>query len=180
MPLSFTEELVSEYYKHIVDNKGKPKYLISEHIHYQMPKKSVKVKGWRDIDVLAIGRQEILVIQTKQYAMFENTKKESVQALQHFFQDAEKIVKQNYDVKGKNIRKIFVAEDMSVNMKKELEKLGIEAEWLSEIIKKFMQLLYSKGRISLGKEENNLTRILLSLTLNFDKELKEAGILSGK
>jgi len=112
--------------------------------------------------------------------MFENTKKESVQALQHFFQDAEKIVKQNYDVKGKNIRKIFVAEDMSVNMKKELEKLGIEAEWLSEIIKKFMQLLYSKGRISLGKEENNLTRILLSLTLNFDKELKEAGILSGK
>lgn len=185
MPLSFTEELVSEYYKHIVDNKGKPKYLVSEHIHYQMPRRGVKVKGWRDIDVLAIGRREILVVQTKQYAVFEDTKKESIQALKDFFIDAEKIVKQNYDVKGKKIRKIFVAEDMSENMQKELKKLGIEAEWLEEIIKKFLQLLYDKwepeykktGKLSLGKEENNLTRVLLSLTLNFDKQLKKAEIL---
>ena len=80
MLLSFTEELVSEYCKHIVDNKGKPKYLVSEYIHYQMPKKGVKVKGWHDIDVLAIGRQEMLIIQTKQYAIFENTKKELKEA----------------------------------------------------------------------------------------------------
>lgn len=185
MPLSFTEELVSEYYKHIVDNEGRPKYLVSEHIHYQMPKRGVKVKGWHDIDVLAIGREEVLIIQTKQYATFEDTKKESIQALQEFFKDAEKIVKQNYDVKDKKIRKIFVAEDMSTNIKNEMEQLGIEADWLGEIIKKFMQLLYDKwepeykktGKISFGKEENNLTRILLSLTLNFDKELKKAEIL---
>lgn len=184
MTLSFTEELVSEYYKHILDNKGRPKYLVSDHIHYQLPKAGVNVKGWHDIDVLAIAQNEILIIQTKQYSIFENTKAESMKSLQEFYQDAEHVVRQSYDVKNKQIKKVFIAEDMSKNMKVEIANKGIEAEWFGEIIRKYMQCLYDKyeeaEKLTIGKEENNLTRVLLSLVMYFEKELMKAEILHPK
>jgi hypothetical protein len=34
MSLSYTEELVSEYFKHLIDdNDEKPIYIVSEHVH---------------------------------------------------------------------------------------------------------------------------------------------------
>lgn len=187
MGLSFTEELVSEYYRHDLDRKGRPKYLVSEHVQYQMPKRGVKVRGWHDIDILAIGQREIHIVQAKQYAVFENTTKESIISLGEYFKDAEKFVRQNYAAKNKKIRWVFVAESMSKNMHRELNRKGIKADWVKNVIKRFLQTLYERwepeyektGNISIGKEESNLTRLLLSLTLYFDDQLVKSGLLTG-
>jgi hypothetical protein len=35
MGLSYTEELVSEYFKHLMDDEGKPLYMVLEHVHFK-------------------------------------------------------------------------------------------------------------------------------------------------
>jgi hypothetical protein len=58
--LSYTEELVSEYFRHLTDEDKRPKYMVSEHVHFQIEEAKRGVKGWTDIDILAIGKDEIM------------------------------------------------------------------------------------------------------------------------
>jgi len=58
MGLSYTKELVTEYFRHIMDKDGRPKYIVSEHAHFQPEKAKKGVKGWTDIDILATGKED--------------------------------------------------------------------------------------------------------------------------
>ena len=142
MGLSYTEELVSEYFKHLIDDKGIPKYMVSEHVQYQNPQASTQVKGWSDIDVLAIGNDEICIIQTKSFAVFENTVKESINSALDYFKIAEKFVKQRYPIERKKIRKIFIADiGLSETFTKSLPPAGIETLKLKDIFRTILLCL---------------------------------------
>jgi hypothetical protein len=179
MGLSYTEELVSEYFKHLTDGKGRPLYTVSEHAHFQA-EGSIGVRGWRDIDVLAIGRNEICMIQTKSYAIFENTVKESIESAKEYFKEAESFIAKRYDIKGKKIRKIFIADlGLSKTFIESLSSEGIEVKRLKDVLLEYLNILHKlyPGIYRLGKEENNVTRILMLLTYSFKKELEKCGLL---
>jgi hypothetical protein len=179
MGLSYTEELVSEYFKHLIDDEGKPIYTVSEHVHFKA-KGAKRVRGWRDIDILAVSRNEICIIQTKSYALFKRTKKESIEYIKEYFREAEEFIVSNYDVKGKKIRKIFIV-DLGLN-KTLIESLtaeGIEVRRLKDVFLEYLNILHKMypDIYHLGKEENNVTRTLMFITYSFKKELEECGLL---
>ena len=175
--LSYTEELVSEYYKHLEDN-GKPRFFISEHVHFPRGRKY----GWSDIDVLAIGKDEIHIVQTKGYAIHKKTVEETVEDVVEFFKEAENFVRRTFDIGNKKIVKVFIADiGLSENLKNQLKNNGIdEVLSLKDITLKFFKILlqkYPEMPSKVGKEESNVTRTLLFLLYSFKKELSRAGIL---
>lgn len=167
MALSYTEELVSEYYKHVLDDKNKPKYVVSEKVKYKGPKGI----GWSDIDVLAIGTDEIRVIETKHYTR-KRKGVDMIKKLSKSLDAAKKHVKMQPYSKGKNIKKVFIGTYMSETIVKKLQQKGIETRYLGDIVKDFLRILRRKiypnwpkkrpwgGR---GKEESNVTRSLILL-----------------
>ena len=174
--LSYTEELVSEYYKHLEDD-GKARFLVSEHVQFPSKKKY----GWSDIDILAIGKKEIHIIQTKGYVVYKRTVRESIADLVDFFKEAENFVRKTFDVGDKRIIKVFIADTgLSDSMREQLKKNGIDRVLsLKEIVKDFFKILrqkYPDMPAKVGKEENNVTRTLLFLLYSFEKEFKKAGI----
>lgn len=183
MGLSYTEELVSEYFRHLTDDEHRPKYMVSEHVHFQVEKAKKRVKGWTDIDILAIGKDEICIIQTKSFAVFKKTVDESIKSAKDYFDAAENFVAKQYDIKEKKIRKIFVADfGLSETFQNRLSDYGIESKKLADVFKEYinnLQKLYP-DIYHLGKEENNVTRILMFLCYSFKKELKKCGILEAK
>jgi hypothetical protein len=44
MRLSYIEELVSEYFRHL-DEEGRPKFMVSEHVYYQTKAKKESKDG---------------------------------------------------------------------------------------------------------------------------------------
>jgi hypothetical protein len=66
---------------------------------------AAQVKGWSDIDILAIAEDEICIIQTKSFAVFENTVKESIDSAVQYFKIAEQFVIKRYPVKNKKLEK---------------------------------------------------------------------------
>lgn len=180
MGLSYTEELVSEYFRHLTDNERRPRYMVSEHVHFQTEEAKKGVRGWKDIDILAIGKDEICIIQTKSFAIFKKTKKESIDSIKDYFKEAEKFVAKQYDIKDKKIRKIFIADlGLSEDFSNELGACGIESRKLSDVFIEFLNNLHSlyPDTAHLGKEENNVTRILMFLSYAFRKELEACGLL---
>ena len=138
MGLSYTEELVSEYYRHkTINDTEVPQYFISERVQFKKGKSS----GFSDIDVLAIGTDEICIIQTKAFAVFKSTVKESIEATIEYFTLAEEFVKQRYSINGKKITKIFVADyGLSENFKSQLLKEDIEPIRMKDIFIKYLKL----------------------------------------
>ena len=173
MALSYTEEIVSEYFRHLTDGKGRPKYMVSEHVQFQE-------KGWKDIDILAIGKDEICIIQTKSDAAFKKTVDESIDSAKDYFREAEKFVAKQYDIKDKRIRKVFIADfGLSKTFQKSLPAYGIETKKLRDIFIEYINILHKlyPDIYHLGKEENNVTRILMFLSYSFRKELEACGLL---
>ncbi len=180
MGLSYTEELVSEYYRHIPATKGIPKYMVAKHVHYQDKKATTHVKGWSDIDVLAISEDEICIIQTKSFAAFKNTVQESINSAIQYFRVAQTFVLERYDIKNKKIRKIFVADSgLSANFQSQLSREGIEPFKLKDIFVEYLRLLSKlyPDLYHVGKEENNLTRIMIFILYSFEKELAKTELL---
>jgi len=180
MGLSYTEELVSEYFRHLTDNGRRPIYMVSDHVHFQTVEAKKGVRGWKDIDILAVGKDEICIIQTKSFAIFKKTKKESLDSIKDYFEEAEKFVAKQYDIKDKKIRKIFIADlGLSEDFSKDLEAWGIESKKLSDVFIEFLNNLHSlyPDTAHLGKEENNVTRILMFLSYSFKNKLESCGLL---
>lgn len=180
MGLSYTEELVGEYFRHLMDEDGRPKYMVSEHVHFQPEKAKKGVKGWTDIDILAIGKDEICIIQTKSFAVFKKTIEESIKSAKDYFDAAEKFVAKQYDIKEKKIRKIFIADfGLSETFQNRLSDYGVESKKLADIFKEYINNLHRlyPDIYHLGKEENNVTRILMFLCYSFKKELQKCEIL---
>lgn len=188
MALTYTEELVKEYFKHLTEDgtrDSRSKYFISEHVLFR--DKGAK-GGWRDIDVLAIGREEICIVQTKSFAIFKRDTKASIREAIRFFKQAERFVRQNYEVEGKKVKWVFVADvGLSQRFRRELEAQAyargkeIEIRSLKEVALKFFKLLrelYPDAPSQVGKEENNVTRILLFLTYAFKREFRREGLLT--
>jgi hypothetical protein len=157
--------------------------MVSEHVHYQDKQAATQVKGWSDIDVLAISEDEICIIQTKSSAAFKNTVQESIDSAIQYFRAANTFVLGRYDVKNKKIRKIFVADsELSANFQSQLSKADIEPFKLKDIFVEYLRLL-SKLHPDLyhvGKEENNLTRTMIFILYSFEKELAKTDILKQK
>lgn len=165
MGLSYTEELVSEYFKHLMEG-DRARYVVSEKVKYRGPKGI----GWSDIDVLAIGDKEVYIVETKQYA-FRASKKESIKQISDSLDAAESFVRKQYYAKDKRIKKFFVATETARPLEEELRRRGIESYRLDEIVKELLKILrkriYPKWpkriRSGRGKEESNVTRTLLML-----------------
>jgi len=166
MGLSYTEELVYEYFKHEIGENGKPKYVVAAKIPFRDELETgKKVKGWHDIDILAIGEKEICIVETKSFTGVKK-REEFVFELINRFKSAEKFVREQDYAKGKEIRKILVADEIAnKKIKEDLEKEGIETLELREIVRKLIELLKPRVRIMkrLGKEESNVTRTLIFL-----------------
>jgi len=58
--LSWVEHVVEEYYK----MKG---YMISRRVKYKTPKPNGKMSNWKDIDILAVNEDEVLVVECKSF-----------------------------------------------------------------------------------------------------------------
>jgi hypothetical protein len=92
--------------------------MVAENVHYQDPLAKTQVKGWIDVDVLAIAKDEVCIIQTKAFAIFEKTVAESIVSTIEYFKSAQAFVSGRYDIKGKKIRLIFAADyGLSKNIK---------------------------------------------------------------
>lgn len=171
---------MSEYYSHLVDDKGIPKYMVADHVHYQDMQATTQVKGWSDIDVLAISEDELLIIQTKSFAVFENTVKESINSAIEYFKVAQTFVSGRYDVKNRKIKKIFAADyGLSKNIESHLSQAGIEPYKLKDVFLDYLRLLKKlhPDLYHVGKEENNLTRIMLFMVYSFGKEFSQTKML---
>lgn len=167
MPLSYTEELVSEYYKHITNDTSHPKYVVSEKVKYKGPKGI----GWSDIDVLAIGTDEICIVETKHYT-YKQMKINIVKKLQKSLAAAERYIKTQPYSHGKKLKKVFVATYVSNPIIIGLQQKGIEVHRLRELVKGLLLILRTKiypnwplkkNKGGIGKEESNVTRCLILL-----------------
>ncbi len=176
--LTYPEEIVSEYHKHILDKNGHPKYFVLERVPFQAPGET----AWHDIDVLAVSRdkKQLLIIETKTYV--SSTKNEIPKIISNL-RKAEKYVKNTYG-SVYSIDTILVAEDISKGARRALEKEGIRVTDLRGILSDYLDLIYKKWNVSrarnswaIGKEENNLTRMLYSLVMLFEEELENGGIV---
>jgi hypothetical protein len=47
MGLSYTEELVSEYFGYKMDENGRPEYMVSEHAHFNLRRRKRELKDGR-------------------------------------------------------------------------------------------------------------------------------------
>ncbi len=72
------------------------KYIVCERVQYQDLQSTKHVKGWSDIDVIAISSDEICIIQTKSFAVFKSTVKESLASTLDYFKVAEGFVRKRY------------------------------------------------------------------------------------
>lgn len=170
--LSHTEEIVGEYLKYLKDKKGRLKYIISERV-----KVPTKKGGHSDIDILAVGDKDVLIIQTKQY-MWSGSKKESLKKIIDNLRISENFVRKQYYRKNRQIIKILCYEYGSKTLVKELERKDvktIELQWpMINFLCRLGERMYGakdwwkkdsksckwEGR---GKEENNLVRTLIFL-----------------
>jgi len=172
--LSYTEELVAEYYKHLKDEDDKPRYIVTTHQMFKLKHTKKPVKGWTDIDVLAFGKKDILIIQTKSMANFKQNWSQSKPAIISFFEEALDFVRNQYDVEGKTLRQILIAEvGLSKKNLRDLEQKCIEFRTLKSVTTEFLDILKKrnikgkeKGVIG-AKEESNVTRILIFLIDKF-------------
>jgi hypothetical protein len=113
----------------------------------------------------------------------KKTRDESINSIKEYFKNAENFVAKHYDIKGKKIRRIFIADfGLSKPFQRSLSDFGIEAIKLQDILIKYLNILHDLYPYTshLGKEENNVTRILMFLSYSFKKELKACGLLKVK
>jgi hypothetical protein len=173
MSANFVEELVGEYYR----NKG---YLVQTNYWFPFESKRTRrdkegaqeysARSWSDIDVLAVGENEILVIQVKAII---NEMKMAEKIIKYFrrtgaFLEDKNILDADARVKwwtqGRRVRNIVVYEFYSAP--KYIEKLknsGIEAYRFSDYFEKIVTLSEKKKGF---KEENTLMRMIHFLNHN--------------
>jgi hypothetical protein len=90
------------------------------------------------------------------------------------------IITHNYNIEGKKIRKLFIADlGLSKAFIESLSAEGIEAKKLKDVLLEYLNILHKlyPDIYHLGKEENNVTRILMFIIYSFKKELKECRLL---
>jgi len=156
MPISYVEDITAEFYR----LKG---YFILKDFAYQVPKEITgkKVKGWKDIDVLALSESEVLIIECKAFTGYKKSD-EMIKMLMEDFQYAESEIKKLPLVKNKRLRKVLVVDYSVKKVEKELQSKGIEIFLLENLMKDFIVTL--KERIKSGcKEEHPMTRTLVFL-----------------
>jgi len=158
MPISYVEELASEYYR----LSG---YFTQRDYHYRREIiKEGKGRGWRDIDILAVNANEVLIIECKAQVRESGLPKKIIEDMKHATKEISKI---NL-LKGKTIRKILVYDSVRSVGKQviEVKKAGIDVVDLQDIVKKMLIILNirkSENNENLGKEENVATRTLLAM-----------------
>jgi len=160
MAISYVEDIVSEFY----EEQG---YFVGRDVQYQVPKEESgkKVSGWKDIDVLAINENDVLIIECKAFTG-NMTADKMAKKLSSDYASAEKSVKEKYKslIENKQIKKIFVVDyTPAEELKIELDKKGVKVYLLNELMKDFLKLLHKKYPNGKTGGSKRLTRTLIYL-----------------
>jgi hypothetical protein len=173
MSANFVEELVAEYYR-IKGYMIAPNYWFPvETTRYRTQRgmqQEYTARSWSDIDVLAIGEKEILLIQIK-CIVNEN---KTVKKIETFFENAMAFIESGLAPdnessiqwwrKGKKIRKILVYEFSSTPSYIELLKgSGIETYLFGDYFDGLVEYVENRSGF---KEENALLRMIHFLNYN--------------
>jgi len=158
MPISYVEEIASEYYR----LKG---YFIQRDYTYRKQTKNVgKPTGWKDIDIIAINDKEVLVIECKSQVREKNKARHIINSMLSACKEVSKmpIVKK----RGLGIKKILVVDKSGYyySVKKHLQTIegaGFKIIDLIDLAKDIIKIL--NERTTLGKEENTATRTIKAL-----------------
>ena len=182
MSANFIEEMVTEYYR----TKG---YLV--HTNYWFPFESVRkriqkgvkqgysARSWSDIDVLAIGEKELLLIQVKAIINESKSAEKIIDFFEktHIFLDNGKAPGTENSIKwwirGKAVRNIVVYEFYSPpKYIKQLKDVGIEVQLFSDY---FKEIITNANDRKGFKEENALMRMIHFMNHNNYINVDEGG-----
>jgi len=160
MALGYVEELALRYF----EKKG---YLISPNIRFQLKKEwtNKRVAGWSDIDMIALGFHELIIIQCKSFIGTKKSEEVAKQIIK-WFQYAERFLKEDSSWKQwltkKEIKKCLIV-DFSVKKTEQiLKRSGIEVLYYSDLLSELLNLLKS-GKTRKGKEDDAIIRLLCAL-----------------
>jgi hypothetical protein len=173
MSSNFVEEMVGEFYR----SKG---YLVQTNYWFPFESKRIRkhkngtqeysARSWSDIDVLAVGKDEILVIQVKAIINEAKMAKKIIKYYQRTKAFLESNSTSDADVptkwwtQGKKVRNIVVYEFYSVPKYIEiLTNSEIEVHQFSEYFEEIVALTEKKKGF---KEENALMRMIHFLNHN--------------
>ena len=153
--MSYVEHIVGEYYK-------KLGYFISSRVKYFSRK-----WGWKDIDLLAVNENEVLIIECKGGA--KNHSEMAKKIIEDIVEINKYIDEKMPLAKGKKRRNLLVvAFTLSPKtVEHELHSRGVDVLYLQNVIKNFLKLLEKEMKESkkIGKEEDFVTRTLKQLII---------------
>lgn len=173
MSANFIEELVTEYYK----LRG---YLVSTNYWFSIVTERTRnqrgkeqtyfARSWSDIDVIAVGEKEIIIVQVKAIV----NEKDVVEGVKTFFQRADKFLKDGvapdqkesiaWWLKGREIKRVLVYEYSSPPKYLELLKeAGIEVHSFTSYFNQIVEYIEKKEGV---KEESALMRMLHYMNVN--------------
>ncbi|GEM_PF-2082292 len=173
MSANFVEELVTEYYR-IRGYLVLPNYWFpvqnSVHRTQRGEDQKYSARSWKDIDVLAVGEKELILVQVKAIVNEAGV----VAKVQSFFDQAEQFIQQGKAPDGiasiqwwgkeRTIRKLLVYEYYSVpKYLNQLKGTGIEVREFDSYFKEIIQYIKAKNGV---KEESPLMRMIHFLNNN--------------
>ena len=160
MTRSYVEHITAEYFR----KKG---YIVETNINYKAPSSS----GWHDIDVLAIGIDDVLVIECKAY-FGKNNYAEEVRDVEEKADwiVANKLPEYNHIIGEKRIRKLYVTDAKGTpGLSTTFATSEVEFISLKDILSNLIQMLkdqMSPDKVIIGKEDDYVIRTLISLIYN--------------
>ena len=180
MSANYIEELVGEYYR-AKDYLVQTNYWFpSEKTHRRQGQNGIQeysARSWSDIDVLAVGKDEVLVIQVK--AIINESKMadkiiEYFKKTKEFLENDNNSISDKWWLKGRKVKNVVIYEFYSPP--KYIEKLTneeIEVHLFSECFKEIVKLIEEKKGF---KEENALMRMIHFLNHNDYLDLSQKNV----
>jgi len=166
--LGYVEELAVRYFQ----KKG---YIVQSNIWFQLKKERTKKKvaGWSDIDMLALSKDEVLVIQCK--AFLGTKKSETITTeLIDWFENAEDYLKNDPHWKqwldGRTLKRCLVIDHPVNKTAKRLKDKGVQIVRYDSLLTELVRMLIS-DEIRKGKEDDPIIRLLCAL---IDKKMLKA------
>lgn len=132
-------------------------YLVVSNIRFQLKKERTgkSVAGWSDIDLIALGLNEVIVVQCKSFLGTEKSEK-IAKKIADWFKHVMDFLKhdniwKNW-LKGRTLRKCLVVDATVMKTESVLEKKGIEIIHYEGMLTELLQILKS-GMARKGKDD---------------------------
>ncbi len=165
MSLGYVEELAVRYFR----KKG---YLVHTNIWFQLKKERTKKKvaGWSDIDMLALSKNDALIVQCKS---FLGTKKSEsiVKELIAWFKNAEDYLETDSHwkqwIERRTLKRCLVVDISVKKTETGLKNENVEVVHYTSLLTDLIDMLKT-SEIRKGKEDDPIIRLLCAL---IDKKL---------